>query len=417
MSMEGRRDAYMVLPSNSRSSARGNFENKTSHYRIYLPRALELANYRKYECALAEITFPQTFQTAVHKRDCNYSFSKKPYTEKLMNYFIEKISNTTDSDERDEWYTAGRVYISSTIGEEMAINRSGEDSEDEDEKSTFRNLESLVEWLNESKPMGMDGNFGISLGNGLVYIRVKKKAIVELGDTLADALGFEKTKLRGKQGKRDDDTGDDEDEPKRKKYKPSPLSNYDESYLASTLKGKKYIDFRHLAEAYRNFTPSISTNGEDNQWEDAYTEKIQRKANKYHNRIRARRNPPQTEDGEKTNKKKDDDDDDDDSYYIIQASKRGDVRITNYNMFVYSNLIRESLVGDKEVKLLRTIPIKEQFNGQNVSISFPKLRYHPLSSGYFEYIEIYLSDDVGEILKFKSGKVITVLHLRKQKKN
>ena len=99
---------------------------------------------------------------------------------------------------------------------------------------------------------------------------------------------------------------------------------------------------------------------------------------------------------------------------VIEAENKPDVKITMYNMFVYCNLVSETYVGNKMVNLLRTVPVKQERAGQYVTEHFHPLRYLPLSSSYFHNIDILITDDIGEQVKFEWGKVIIHLHMRKR---
>ncbi len=102
--------------------------------------------------------------------------------------------------------------------------------------------------------------------------------------------------------------------------------------------------------------------------------------------------------------------------YTITAEHRPDLKANMYNIFVYCNLVKESLVGDRMVKLLRTVPVDpHQDRGKYITRTFNPLRYIELSSSFFQNIEILLTDDLGDPVRFEWGKVIIHLHLRKRK--
>ena len=99
----------------------------------------------------------------------------------------------------------------------------------------------------------------------------------------------------------------------------------------------------------------------------------------------------------------------------VKAESLADLRLNCYNIYVYSNLVRQTLVGDVQVPLLRTVPIDKENDGKYIGLSFDRLRFRPLSSNFFEYIDIKLTDDLGEDLEFKSGKVIVTLYIRQRR--
>jgi len=102
-----------------------------------------------------------------------------------------------------------------------------------------------------------------------------------------------------------------------------------------------------------------------------------------------------------------------DDYYMIVAERKPDKRAGMYNMFIYCNLVNEMLVGNKMVKLLRTVAVDPKLAGEYVTQVFHPLRYMKLSSSFFQEIEILITDDLGELVKFLWGKCIIHLHLRK----
>jgi hypothetical protein len=95
----------------------------------------------------------------------------------------------------------------------------------------------------------------------------------------------------------------------------------------------------------------------------------------------------------------------------IISKRKGDIRAAMYNIFVYSNIVQETLVGDTYVPLLRTVPLDDQ-PGQYVHKTFERPHYIPLNSTFIPIIEIRLTDDTGDSIRFDKGKVITKLHLR-----
>ena len=101
--------------------------------------------------------------------------------------------------------------------------------------------------------------------------------------------------------------------------------------------------------------------------------------------------------------------------YKIIAQRKPDLQMSKYNLFIYTNLVKHSLVGDRMVPLLGTVPINPDMEGKHVSESFQILRYVPLASNFFQNIEIQITDDFGDPIDFTFGKVIVTLHLRRKK--
>jgi len=81
-------------------------------------------------------------------------------------------------------------------------------------------------------------------------------------------------------------------------------------------------------------------------------------------------------------------------------------------LYVYSDLVRHQIVGDKMVPLLRIVTTTGNL-GQTITQTFTRPYYLPVSKGYISTVEIQINNDSGDQIKFLSGKVVCVLHLRK----
>ena len=99
----------------------------------------------------------------------------------------------------------------------------------------------------------------------------------------------------------------------------------------------------------------------------------------------------------------------------------GRVNIHNdYNsLWVYSNLCAWRMVGDALVPLLRVIAV------ENPNSSEPKLlhesynnpHYLHVSQNFFQTIDVYITNTLGEPIPFEPGQVVVTLHFKPQKKN
>ena len=86
-----------------------------------------------------------------------------------------------------------------------------------------------------------------------------------------------------------------------------------------------------------------------------------------------------------------------------------------FNLYIYSNIVKETLVGDTLVPFLRTIPVIGE-NGDYISKTFETPHYLPLARDFFQHIEIKITDDIGENVQLKFGKTIIKLHFRRKPK-
>lgn len=385
--MDHKNNFYLVLPSNVKSSDRSSFRNTTSKYRTYFPKPLELEHFRNYECALVEITFPQTFRNSLNIQQCWFTYSSRSFSKKMRWMILNKLNNSNSQEEKKTHYLTGLKYARATIPYRSCVEIGEEDKE-------FHNLEDLVNYLNAVRPSQMQGNFGITPGTGLVYLRLRKPGVVKLTKTLAEALGFQFEFLKGKKG-------EVIQAEERRDYSPIPrkrekLECSEENILSaieqySAMLHKKFIS--ELEQLYYRKSEFNRINLEpEKKWD---MKKLEINYQKLDDILASKERA--------------------EDFVRIVAETVGDITISNYNIFVYSNLVRETLVGDQEVRLLRTVPLDESNNSKTVCNSFTKLRYHPITASVFEHVDIQLTDDTGQQLKFKRGKVIVTLHIRYRK--
>ena len=85
------------------------------------------------------------------------------------------------------------------------------------------------------------------------------------------------------------------------------------------------------------------------------------------------------------------------------------------NLFIYTNIVQHSDVGNAFAPILTTVPNKLSQDGWGGSVHHePKnLIYRPLQSRFFDTIEIDIKDDSGVPVPFKLGNVIIKLHFKK----
>ena len=75
--------------------------------------------------------------------------------------------------------------------------------------------------------------------------------------------------------------------------------------------------------------------------------------------------------------------------------------------------MKETLVGNRQVQLLPTVPVFPQRTSKYDSRTFQTLRYIPFSSSFFEHVDFMLTDDIEGQIKFEWGKVVVTLHVRR----
>jgi hypothetical protein len=82
-----------------------------------------------------------------------------------------------------------------------------------------------------------------------------------------------------------------------------------------------------------------------------------------------------------------------------------------HTLYLYTDIIQESFVGDSYSKLLRTIEIpQDSVWGEQIVIKYDKPHYLPLCSNIIETIEIDFKSELGQTLPFEFGRTIVKLH-------
>jgi hypothetical protein len=85
-----------------------------------------------------------------------------------------------------------------------------------------------------------------------------------------------------------------------------------------------------------------------------------------------------------------------------------------HSLFVYSDIVSPSFVGDSYTQLLRLVEIPSDYKfGDQVKITYPNTYYIPVLVKEFDTIEIDIKDDTGENIPFEFGRSILTLHFRK----
>ena len=83
-------------------------------------------------------------------------------------------------------------------------------------------------------------------------------------------------------------------------------------------------------------------------------------------------------------------------------------------LYVYSDVVQSSLVGDVMVPLLRIVPVMGKL-GEMCHKEYIKPVYFPVAKLNFSTIDIYITDSVGRQIEFEHGKTTIMLHFRRKK--
>ena len=85
-----------------------------------------------------------------------------------------------------------------------------------------------------------------------------------------------------------------------------------------------------------------------------------------------------------------------------------DLKFRAQTVYVYSDIVKHNIVGDKRAPLLRVVNINPLL-GDTQTVTFQPLMYQPVSKSSFRQIAIYLRDSTGRPIPFERGAVTVVL--------
>ena len=85
-----------------------------------------------------------------------------------------------------------------------------------------------------------------------------------------------------------------------------------------------------------------------------------------------------------------------------------DLKFRAQTVYVYSDIVKHNIVGDKRAPLLRVVNINPLL-GDTQTVTFQPLIYQPVSKSSFRQIAIYLRDSTGRPIPFERGAVTVVL--------
>lgn len=88
-----------------------------------------------------------------------------------------------------------------------------------------------------------------------------------------------------------------------------------------------------------------------------------------------------------------------------------DLKFRAQTVYVYSDIVKHSIVGDKRAPLLRIVNVNPLL-GDTQTVAFQPLIYQPVSKTSFKEIGIYLRDGTGRPIPFERGAVNVVLAFR-----
>ena len=88
-----------------------------------------------------------------------------------------------------------------------------------------------------------------------------------------------------------------------------------------------------------------------------------------------------------------------------------DLKFKAQTVYVYSDIVKHSIVGDKRAPLLRVVAINSS-QGDTQTVCFQPMIYQPVTKSSFKEISMYLRDGTGSPIPFERGAVTAVLAFR-----
>jgi hypothetical protein len=89
-----------------------------------------------------------------------------------------------------------------------------------------------------------------------------------------------------------------------------------------------------------------------------------------------------------------------------------DVNRGTHTIFVYCDVVQDSIVGDVKAPLLRSVIANARY-GEDKREVFSKPMYMPLRTNQFDTIRISIKDESGRPIKFNYGNSCVTLHFRR----
>jgi hypothetical protein len=82
-----------------------------------------------------------------------------------------------------------------------------------------------------------------------------------------------------------------------------------------------------------------------------------------------------------------------------------------HTLYLYTNIVQHSFVGDSFSQLLRQIEIPQNSRwGEQIVLKYEEPHYIPLCTNIIEVIEVDFKDELGNTLPFEFGRTIVKLH-------
>lgn len=97
----------------------------------------------------------------------------------------------------------------------------------------------------------------------------------------------------------------------------------------------------------------------------------------------------------------------------LRAKNSFELNMGKNIMYIYSDVISHSLVGDVSAPLLRACNLPLLPHDNSIHLTFPDVHYKPVQKFEFDTIDISINTEEGLPMPFQSGKVLITLHFRR----
>ncbi len=83
-------------------------------------------------------------------------------------------------------------------------------------------------------------------------------------------------------------------------------------------------------------------------------------------------------------------------------------------LYIYSDVVRNRIVGDTMAPLLRVVPLEKNKKLSVNWVRFQHIQYLPVNKTQSDVIEVNIRRDNGDVVPFENGKVVLTLHFKKK---
>ena len=85
-------------------------------------------------------------------------------------------------------------------------------------------------------------------------------------------------------------------------------------------------------------------------------------------------------------------------------------------MYVYSSLVKDSIVGNVFAPIIRVVGLEDKPKSEAIHRQFTVPHYLPLRSSSFNEVVLELTDSMGNSMKSNQDNSVAVFHFRKKSK-